>query len=46
MEIWAFAKKQKLLLLYSVTRLDDFWKFLATKFLANEAQRIGNFIAL
>ena len=26
----------------SVTRLGDFWKFLATKFLAKEAQMIGN----
>ena len=28
----------------SVTRLGDFWKFLATKFLAKEAQMIGNFL--
>ena len=28
----------------SVTRLGDFWKFLATKILAKEAQMIGNFL--
>ena len=31
-------------MLSSVTRLDDFWKFLATKFLAKEAQLIANFL--
>ena len=30
----------------SVTRLGDFLKFLATKFLAKEAQMIGNFFGL
>ena len=28
----------------SVARLDDFWKLSATKFLAKEAQMIGNFL--
>ena len=28
----------------SVTRLGDFWKFFTTKFLAKEAQIIGNFL--
>ena len=28
----------------SMTRLGDFWKFLVTKFLAKEAQMIGNFL--
>ena len=28
----------------SVTRLGDFWKFLATKFLAKEVQIIGKFL--
>ena len=33
-----------LMLVVSVTRLGDFWKFLATKFLAIEAQMIVNFL--
>ena len=27
-----------------MTRLEDFWKFLVTRFLAKEAQMIGNFL--
>ena len=32
------------MLVNSVTRLGDFWKFLETKFIVKEAQMIGNFM--
>ena len=38
-EIWV----ESLCVVGSVTRLGDFWKFLATKLLPKEAQMIDNF---